>query len=263
MINNFIEYVDNEDIETNYMCSFCNNGKLILEKENYIKKQYKWSEKKSNLYDNQGNCYGYDIFSDISLISGILTCNNKNCIEITAFTGEIYGGEIPAFCEEMNCDIDIDSYHLKFLYITPPINIIEIHNEYPEIIKKLLNESFALFFNHSSSCINKLRIIVEEILNNLNIKKENISTKNGKTFRITTHKRILILEGNQKYKEVARYLLAIKWIGNEGSHSDAELSINELLEIYTIIHKALDLIYLNTDEKLRNRVDEINNNKGR
>ena len=30
MINNFIEYVDNEDIETNYMCSFCNNGKLIL-----------------------------------------------------------------------------------------------------------------------------------------------------------------------------------------------------------------------------------------
>jgi len=108
-----------------------------------------------------------------------------------------------------------------------------------------------------------LRIIVEEILNNLNIKKENISTKNGKTFRITTHKRILILEGNQKYKKVARYLLAIKWIGNEGSHSDAELSINELLEIYTIIHKALDLIYLNTDEKLKNRVDEINNNKGR
>ncbi len=133
MINNFIEYVDNEDIETNYMCSFCNNGKLILGKGSYIKKQYKWSEKKSNLYDNQGNCCGYDIFNDISLISGILTCNNKNCTEITAFTGEIYGGE-------MNCDIDINSYHLKFLYINPPINIIEIHNEYPEIIKKLLTQ---------------------------------------------------------------------------------------------------------------------------
>lgn len=266
LLNTWIEYKNNEEIQTIFGCPHCNNGKLILLKDNYIKKQYKWSEKKSEVYDNKGNYCGYDIYKDVSLISGVLICNNKDCNEITAFNGEIHGGEIPVFCEEMDREIDADVYHLNFIYLNPPIHIIPIHREYPDIIQKLLKESYSLYWNHSSSCVNKLRIIVEEILDYLRIpKKEKIkSGKNrGKFKNLSAHGRLGILKKKVKYEKLSKFLLAIKWIGNEGSHSHVDLSTEELLEVYNILQEALDLIYIKTDEKLKKRVDEINKKKGR
>ena len=113
--------------------------------------------------------------------------------------------------------------------------------------------------------MNKLRIVVEEVLNDLSIPKK-AKIKNGKNavkFKgLSAHARIGKLKEKAKYKDVADYLFALKWIGNDGSHSLIEVDLVVLKDTYKILNKALDLIYLKTDEKLKKRVSEINKKKG-
>jgi len=45
--------------------------------------------------------------------------------------------------------------------------------------------------------------------------------------------------------------MAIKWIGNEGSHPSEKVSDSIVEDDYEIIDKALDLIYLKSDKKLK------------
>ena len=244
-MNKFIDYEHNKDFTTTLSCPHCNKGNLELKKDLHNTNQYE----NNHTYMHSNYSKNFSIINEyLAAVGGLLKCHR--CNDFISFSGEIYG-----YLNDSNSEY---IYSLNIKYLNPPINIISIEKVYPEIIQKLLIESFSLYWNHSSSCINKLRIIVEEILNNLNIKK----IYNFNSF-ISTHNRIEILGQKAEYKEVSEFLLAIKWIGNEGSHSDADLSIEELLETYNILKKALDLIYLKTDEKLKKKVDEINKKKCR
>lgn len=252
-MNKFIDYEHNKDFTTTLNCPHCNKGNLELKKDLHNTNQYE----NNHTYMHSNYSKNFSIINQyLAAVGGLLKCHR--CNDFISFSGEIYG-----YLNDSNSKY---IYSLNIKYLNPPINIISIEKIYPEIIQKLLIESFSLYWNHSSSCVNKLRIIVEEILNDFKIpKKRKIKSgkRIGKFVNLSAHNRIEILGQKTAYKDVSKFLLAIKWIGNEGSHSDADLSIEELLETYNILKKALDLIYLKADEKLKKRVDEINKKRGR
>lgn len=255
-MNKSIRFEYNKNIITNLKCPHCNIGHLVIKKDLLNTEQYKHNEKyMEDKYDGQ---YFY-IHDFLGVIGGLLQCSH--CNDYVSFAGEIIGDE--------DYEIDNDGEHhsinisyLNFKYINPPIYIIPIHDEYPKIIKEILNESFSFYFNHPASCVNKLRVLVEEVLNNLKIKK-NARKNSGGLRRLSAHERIKILETKNKYKEASEYLLALKWIGNEGSHKNSDFTIEELLETYKILEKALDLIYVKSDTKLKKIITQINKQKGR
>jgi len=257
----WIEYQDT-DFKTNYSCPHCDRGRLLVKQDLCTKKQYLRSIDKTDIIQN-GERVGYDVFEYKASIGGILTC--EDCGEYCSFLGEVFGEENEAYYNEYGTTIPYDSYHLIFSYVNPPIKLIKVEEKYPKVIQELLVESFSLFWNHEASCLNKLRIAVEEILNDLSVPKK-ARTRNGKNtgkFRnLSAHGRIEKLQEKPKYKEVADYLFALKWIGNDGSHSPIEVDLEVLKDTYKILHKALDLIYLKTDEKIMKRVREINKKKG-
>ena len=60
---------------------------------------------------------------------------------------------------------------------------------------------------------------------------------------------------------MAGFLLAVKWIGNNGSHSDS-ISIQEALDGAELFSHALGLLYDTKASKLKKKALKINASKG-
>jgi hypothetical protein len=209
-MNKFIDYEHNKDFTTTLSCPHCNKGNLELKKDLHNTNQYENNH--THMHSNYSK--NFSIINEyLAAVGGLLKC--PLCNDFISFSGEIYG-----YLNDSNSEY---IYSLNIKYLNPPIYIIPIEKNYPEIIQKILIESFSLYWNHSSSCVNKLRIIVEEILNNLDIEKTD-----NKYSIISTHNRIKTLGQKAEYKEVSEFLLAIKWAKTE----------NFLLQIYVRVFRS-------------------------
>jgi len=83
--------------------------------------------------------------------------------------------------------------------------------------------------------------------------------KNRKRQSLNLHQRIVKFKA--KEPEIANYLLALKWIGNQGSHSNIELSKKELVDAYKILEVSLIDLYDKTRLEVNKLTKKINKNK--
>lgn len=63
-----------------------------------------------------------------------------------------------------------------------------------------------------------------------------------------------------KRPEVANALMAVKWIGNDGSH-DGKLTVDDVLDGVDMLEHALNLLYGDQDDILR-RIAVVNRDRG-
>jgi hypothetical protein len=201
-------------------CSVCNKGILEIENETYLSLPTESSKKV------------FDEISEPSVLenkfTAILRCSNKRCNEIG-----IISGDISIKCLSYDDDFnEVYSSMHNIRYVNPPIKIIHIPEQTPKDVGVLLNDSFGLFWLDPPSAGNKIRKVLERIMDEKQIKKEQL------------HNRIIGFGQieNEKYKEISEMLEGVKWLGNEGSH-DEKLQKEDLLKAYEVIDFALDEIY--------------------
>lgn len=193
------------------------------------------------------NSYGGHYYSDY-VFSIHLICDN--CGETVAVSG---------FMSEENYPIDEETEIRKS--ITPVVfypapKIIDIPDTCPKDVKKILDETFGLYWLDLGSCANKIRISIEVLLNELNVRKMRI-TKNGET-ELTLHSRLEIFRKTNP--DVSNHLMAIKWIGNTGSHF-SEITSDDVLDAYEILEFSLEKLYNDREKKLLQLSNEINKNR--
>jgi len=88
----------------------------------------------------------------------------------------------------------------------------------PERISSEVRAAFSLYWHDLSSCLNHLRIAVELLLTDMGINRY-AKKKDGRRSRLSLHKRIDLARSKQpKLIDLCDDLLAVKWLGNEGSH---------------------------------------------
>ncbi|MDN0081594.1 DUF4145 domain-containing protein [Crenobacter sp. SG2305] len=232
-------------IVTDYKCPHCNKGLLKISKERLVIEEYKYSKK---------NHAHPDMSSDWveSSCSGVMQCNYEYCSEFVAFCGDARGDDIEFEPDDGDYSFGrgyeyVDKINIK--YISPSPNLIGLNDNYPEIVKELLKESFCLYWSSPSSCANKLRVIVEEVLNERKIPKRH-KTKKNKIIDSNTHYRITRLGKIAKYKEASEYLLAVKEIGNPASHA-SKFNEKVIIPAYKLLDKALDILYVGNDKDLQ------------
>ena len=131
----------------------------------------------------------------------------------------------------------------------------------PKSVKIELKKAFSLFWSDTGSCANRLRAAVEALLTDRKVPRLTINKK-GKRERISLHARI------EKFKQVdansANYLLAIKWLGNAGSHANLdELSGDDLLSGFELFEHVVGIIYVQREKHLQKIAKAINSRKGR
>ena len=238
------------DSAPDWTCPTCQVAPLRIRKESFVKEERRHSRNHSH-DDWEPEWIEY-------VYSCMLVCSNDKCKEVVASCGTgsvdwgIYEGEdgIPEQVYE-------DYFRPK--NFEPHLRLMPFPKGCPESVSKPLEESFALFFAAPSAAANSVRIAIEALLTELKIRRFNLV--NGKRRFISLHQRISLLP--KKYAHLKDLILAIKWLGNAGSHDGAtEVSLDDVMDSYELTEHILQEIYAPKVSKLKALAKKVNKKKG-
>ena len=233
-----------------WACPSCENGILRIEKESFVAGETYYSrDHLRELWDPDQVKYVY---------SCLLYCTS--CHEVVACSGT--GSAYLAY-EDSDVEGEPELGYLTRYTPTvfePALRIINIPENCPESVAGPLNESFKLFFASPSAAANSIRVGVERLLTELKI--ECFEMKKGKLRIISLHQRISLIP--PPHQGLKHLLLAIKWLGNAGSHAQGEISVDDVLDAYEMTEHVLEQIYPDQRRamKMNAIATEVNRKKG-
>lgn len=145
-------------------------------------------------------------------------CNNPSCGNKMVISG--IGGEEERYDGEENSHC-----HRYFAprFCAPMPDIFDIPAKCPKEVTNELRGGFALFFADSAATANRMRSALERLMDHLGV----ISGK--------LHDR---LDAFAKKNPIGENLMAIKWLGNTGSH-EGKVSRDDILDGFLILEHAL------------------------
>ena len=229
-------------------CPTCDKGILAPIKGTFHEFETRWSRTAQNDPNNPyvGSEYKFSV---------MLQCKDLKCKEIVVCAGNASEGPEYEQLENGQWELVSQKEHIP-VYFLPSLKIIPIKKNYPENLVRELTASFTHFFSDLTSCANKIRICIEILMDEFKVKKTYMMK--GKRKHSTLHYRIQ--EYGKKNPEISNYLLAIKWIGNSGSHYDT-LKVDDILDAYEIFDYCLNKIYDTYTKELKKITKEINKKK--
>ena len=178
------------------------------------------------------------------IFSASALCSNKNCQENFRILGA--GGVGPSEAEEGWSYED----YFKSLYLQPMSHIIKISTKCPDDVKTDLVESFEVFWRHKTSCANLIRSALEKLLTHEGIPCERLSSKDAtKMVAIPLHQRIETYSKSEPV--IGSQLMALKWLGNAGSHG-SKVNVDDLLDAFEILEHSLEEIVEKRSKKIAN-----------
>jgi hypothetical protein len=166
-------------------------------------------------------------------------CSLENCEAEVAISG--VGGIEPSYDEEGGTTW-VDYFAPRFCWPMP--SIIEVPKKCPDDVKDELKSSFLLFFTDLNAAANHVRIALERLMDHLGVPCRQ-KDKTKKFVDLSLHRRIEIF--TKKQTVVGAPLMALKWLGNAGSHGRT-LSRDDLLDAYDVLeHTLVELIDRRTE----------------
>lgn len=195
----------------------------------------------------------------------VLTCTRRACAEIAIATGEYSVKDRVTPPAEPFIDrwtkADLYEDFLLLRYLDPPVRLLAVPEGTPDRTKQYVEEAAALIWVSPDAAANTLRRAVEALLDALGVPSTESSGK-----PISPHRRIKRLAATNQ--EVADVLLAVKWVGNDGSHVPKDLAAAPLdaavcIEAAEHLEYALNLLYPLPDPAaaIQARVAAINRNE--
>jgi hypothetical protein len=170
-----------------------------------------------------------------STFAAWLKCNYGECGEDAVVVGKGTLNRFEKWSEEGESE---EQYEKMFhpLFCLPMPDMFELPEKCPDEVKSELRAGFQLFWSDQSAAANHVRIALERLMDHLRIPKRR-RNKKGKFFWLTLHDRI-----NEEFRktkpEVADQLLALKWLGNTGSHEGKAMR-DDVLVAFEILEDSL------------------------
>jgi len=231
-----------------WLCPTCRSGILNPKKDGFVYSETADSKNshKHEEWEPEWVDYTYSM---------ILECSNKNCREIVSSSGigsveGDWGMGMEGFPEPSF----YDTFTPKYFY--PSLILFNYPEEVEDDVKQELKESFELFFCNPSSSANHIRSALEKLLNHLKVKR--FETSKGRKKFVVLHKRIEII--SSKYPNLTDHFLALKWLGNAGSHSHKKITTDDVIDAYDIFEFILNELF--KSKSLKKLVKKINKKKG-
>jgi Domain of unknown function (DUF4145) len=202
-------------------CNVCGKGNLTLVKDSLIFKETIHSARSHNHE-------GFDFDWIEYIFTAWAQC--PSCKQEFAIAGT--GGVAPQYVSEN--DWEYEAYFIPKI-CNPMPNIFKLPAKCPDDIKNELYAAFAIFWSNRAACAGRLRVALECLMNHIGVPKRRKGV-NGKFSDLTLHARIEAFAN--KEPTIGPQLMALKWIGNTGSH-DSHISANDLLDSFEIMEHAL------------------------
>lgn len=167
---------------------------------------------------------------------GLFVCGH--CKEPVAVAGDVV--------VEVNPDpfpTDADEEYIDLLYpsfVNPAPPIFSVSPRVPKRISETIDRAFYLFWSDHSGCANAIRTVIEEVLTERGIRRFTI-TRSRRRQPLALHSRIEKFRANDA--ALADAMLAVKWIGNAGSHAGGTLTKDDLFDGFELLEHVLAEIY--------------------
>ena len=198
---------------------------------------------------------GFDVDIWDGRFSCLLRC--MNCAEAVAVAGR---------CSRENW-VDEES-NLKTWTLFEPLffqsapHIFLIPQEVPAEVSAEVIKSFELFWLDTSASANRVRVSVEKTVSHFGV-NETSTKPTGEVMPIFLQSRIDMLKRTNPdvSDELHVALVAVKWLGNAGSHS-SDLTRKDLLDAYEMLEHIFQELFVRRGKKIKQMADEINNKKG-
>lgn len=184
---------------------------------------------------------------------GALRCALPSCGEVIVIIGD--------YSVDVDFDDDGQWNYADFFRLRaarPALSIMRIPPKTPDSVRQAIEQASAVIWSDPSSAGNRLRTAIDEVLTQQGVRRY-VQSKVGKRVRLSTHQRIEDLQS--KNAEVSATLMAVKWIGNEGSHEQG-LSVTDVLDGANLLAHGLRLLYDTSHKELARKVRDINRRKG-
>lgn len=233
-----------------WMCPTCSKGVLRIKKDTFHSEETR---------DSRG-AHGHEAWDPEWIryvYSCLLECTNDQCKEIVTNLGK---GDVGYdVTEDHNGNMEqVFADFFRPLFFEPALVLIQIPDNCPTQVADPLNDSFRLFFSNPSAASNNVRVALEELLTELCVKR--FVVKNKKRFFIPLHSRIGLLP--PKYADIKDLFVAIKWLGNAGSHAGGVVTLDDVMDAYELIEHVLQEIYAPKGKTLRALAKRVNKKKG-
>jgi hypothetical protein len=239
-----------------WMCPTCNKSLLDLNKQVHHVKQITAIGHEAIEHES----FEPDWITERGVFS--LQCQNPRCKEVVSVTalGSVEQHHDPRVPYEYQKGPQYGT-RFKPTYFDPPLLFFPIMESVPELVRTAILESFALVWSHPDSAGNAIRRSIENLLTHFRVPRRFRSKKN-KMEVYSLHARIEKFGAKKKFKECADRLLALKWIGNAGSHAGKSLSKQDVLDGFEILASTLALLFEEGDQGVKKKVRQINKRKG-
>ncbi|WP_299025175.1 DUF4145 domain-containing protein [uncultured Sulfitobacter sp.] len=218
-----------------YICPECKDGQLVPLKDSFEFEEPKYSKQAHGLEEWDPDWIDYRfIFKSV--------CNNEACGEVAIATGS--GSVDQRYDSEHEAEY-YERFQIQSFFPAP--YLIEIPEATPLEVRELIEKSFTLFWPDLGAASNALRASLEVLLDKLKLPRTMIDKKD-KEQRLSLHRRLEIW--GEKEKEHADLCLALKEVGNLGSHGD-DVQPKHYAGVLKIFSHVLFQLFENNAEEMK------------
>ncbi len=186
-----------------------------------------------------------------------MICTNPTCGEVVLVIGR---GDVESYYDDEGTEwSDIFVPSATF----PAVPMFRISDDWPPSVSHELKLSFGSIWSDAGASANRLRTAVEHLLDHLAVKKTTLSKSGGKSrrVRLPLHDRIIAFK--QKNSVAADLLLAIKWLGNAGSHANSQaIARDDVLDGMEIMEHVMHLLFDKQGANVSKLAKSINRKRG-
>nr|WSX50603.1 DUF4145 domain-containing protein [Streptomyces sp. NBC_00974] len=243
-----------EDLEEwpSIPCPTCGRGNLIPVGDAFVREESATSKRwRSESWDDWEPDWEHGGFH------GILRCGKSTCDSVRVV------GDMRVVAEHGESGTwDGYSYVVEFLpkFFHPALPLLPSHEAAPQEVLGRVVAASAVIWIDPSSAANRLRSAVEALMDDQGIPRKGPGRRGPVDF--TLHQRIEKLgAAKPAYSDAAEMILAVKWIGNVGSHEDA-LKISDVLNGAEILDAVLTEMYDTSRDAINKLAAEITARKG-
>ena len=232
------------DKHVDWPCPVCGQKTLEIMQDSFVEEESLGTRKAQN-----EDWFDYDMSE--SYFSCMAKCSRAKCGEAVACVGQA-GWDRDYQPEEM-----ADEYYqwYKPLCFVPSLNVFQIPENCPDEVSGPLKAAFSIFLMQQGAAANLIRIAVENILTSMGIPTQN---DKGKTIRL--HHRIEKIP--EEGSKLAQNLLAIKFLGNAGSHTFDEVRIKDIEGAFEIMDYVVSELYSDREKTIETIRKSLNKKFG-
>jgi len=233
-----------------WACPVCREGRLTLGKDSLISKENAESRR-----DHDHDAWDLDWIRLV--FSCVFHCSNEKCKQPVACSGSGSVESNDYIDDDGDWAQDIEEWYTP-QFFHPALKLMDLPESCPPKVVEYLCESFASVYANPSAALNSARTALEALMTSLGVKRFSIG--NGKKRSIPLHQRIQLLP--EKYKDQREMLVAVKWLGNVGSHDGDKASTADVMLAYDMLEHVLSEIYEERSKKLRALAASVNRRRG-